>query len=279
MSRIQNVTAGIDHSPRGLPPLRPAPAAPEPPARGPLPRAEKVLAVIARPGQESTDLGALLYAFRRGGASLVVLCVTRGEASPLNSTNERLETRRPWELLVAGAVIGISSFTVADYPDGRLTGSLLAELTELVQREIRWHAPDLLLIVDPAADRPGAGAASDSSDEAAPAGDSSDEAAPAGDSSDEAAAASDSSDDAVVARAARAAARLAGVPAVARTMPGVRGARLVDLGADPATARAVQRSATAAHASQSEALPEVERHLGLLDGRETLRWLATAPVS
>ena len=269
MSRIQNVTAGIDHSPRGLPPLRPAPAAPEPPARGPLPRAEKVLAVIARPGQESTDLGALLYAFRRGGASLVVLCVTRGEASPLNSTNERLETRRPWELLVAGAVIGISSFTVADYPDGRLTGSLLAELTELVQREIRWHAPDLLLIVDPAADRPGAGAASDSSDEAAP----------AGDSSDEAAAASDSSDDAVVARAARAAARLAGVPAVARTMPGVRGARLVDLGADPATARAVQRSATAAHASQSEALPEVERHLGLLDGRETLRWLATAPVS
>jgi len=279
MSRIQNVTAGIDHSPRGLPPLRPAPAAPEPPARGPLPRAEKVLAVIARPGQESTDLGALLYAFRRGGASLVVLCVTRGEASPLNSTNERLETRRPWELLVAGAVIGISSFTVADYPDGRLTGSLLAELTELVQREIRWHAPDLLLIVDPAADRPGAGAASDSSDEAAPAGDSSDEAAPAGDSSDEAAAASDSSDDAVVARAARAAARLAGVPAVARTMPGVRGARLVDLGADPATARAVQRSATAAHASQSEALPKVERHLGLLDGRETLRWLATAPVS
>jgi N-acetylglucosamine malate deacetylase 2 len=254
MSRIQNATAGIDDSPRGLPPLRHAPAAPEPLARGPLPRAEKVLAVIARPGQESADLGALLYAFRRGGASLALLCVTRGEASPLNSTNERLETRRPWELLVAGAVIGISSFTVADYPDGRLTGSLLAELTELVQREIRWHAPDLLLIVDPAADRP---------DDAA-----------AGDGSDEAAAASDSSDDAVVARAARAAARLAGVPAVARTMSGVRGARMVDLGADPATARAVQRSATAAHASQSEALPEVERRLGLLDGRETLRWLA-----
>jgi len=238
---------------------QPDPAPASPLARGPLPRARHVLAVIARPGQESADLGALLQAFRRAGAGLALLSVTRGEASPVNSTWERLETRRPWELLVAGAVIGISSFTVADYPDGRLTGSLLAELTELVQREIRWHAPDLLLIVDPAADRPGAGAASDSSDEAAPAG--------------------DSSDDAVVARAARAAARLAGVPAVARTMPGVRGARLVDLGADPATARAVQRSATAAHASQSEALPKVERHLGLLDGRETLRWLATAPVS
>ena len=44
-----------------------------------------------------------------------------------------------------------------------------------------------------------------------------------------------------------------------------------------ATARAVQRSAVAAHASQSEALPEVERRLDLLGGRETLRWLIPAP--
>ncbi len=271
MSRSQNATAGIGGSPRGLPPPTYAPAVvsrrpadpgpaplapPVPPARGPLPRAEKVLAVVARPGQESADLGALLYAFRRGGASLALLCVTRGEASPLNSTCERLETRRPWELLVAGAVIGISSFTVADYPDGALTRSPLAELTELVQREIRWHAPDLLLIVDPVADHPGdAAAAADSSDDAA---------------------ASDSSDDAVVARAVCAAARLAGVPAVARAMPAACGARLVDLGTDPAAARAVQRSAAAAHASQSEALPEVERRLGRLGGRESLRWLVPA---
>lgn len=242
MSRTQNATAALTPpTPLALPA---PPAAPVPLARGPLPRAEKVLAVIARPGQESADLGALLYAFRRGGASLALLCVTRGEASPLNSTCERLETRRPWELLVAGTVIGISSFTVADYPDGGLTRGLLGELTELVQREIRWQAPDLLLIVDPAAGRPG-GAAVDSG----------------------------GSDDAVVARAACAAARLAGVPTVARTIPGARGARLVDLGADPAAARAVQRSAAAAHASQSEAAPEAERRLGLLGGRETLRWL------
>jgi len=255
MSRTQSAPAAISKlSPISAPAAISPPAAPESPARDPLPRAQKVLAVIARPGQESADLGALLYAFRRGGASLALLCMTRGEASPLNSTNERLETRRPWELLVAGAVIGISSFTVADYPDGRLTATLLAELTELVQREIRWHAPDLLLIVDPATGPP--------NDAVAPSA-----------RSDEA---SDSGDDAVVARAVRAAARRADVPVVARAVPGVRGGRLVDLGADPATARAVQRSATAAHASQSEALPEVERRLGLLDGRETLRRLAPA---
>ena len=51
-----------------------------------LPRAGNVLVVTARPGQESADLGGLLYAFRRAGASLALLCLTRGEASPLNST-------------------------------------------------------------------------------------------------------------------------------------------------------------------------------------------------
>src|SRR5712691_7251517 len=72
-----------------------------PPAAEPLPWAGVVLAVIARPGQESADLGALLYGFRRHGASLALLCLTRGEASSQNLTCERLETIRPFELQVA----------------------------------------------------------------------------------------------------------------------------------------------------------------------------------
>ncbi|MGH3295033.1 MAG: hypothetical protein ACRDP7_24865, partial [Trebonia sp.] len=47
---------------------------------GLLPSAVRVLAVTARPGQESADLGGLLYAFRRTGASLSLLCLTRGKA-------------------------------------------------------------------------------------------------------------------------------------------------------------------------------------------------------
>ena len=69
---------------------------PEAPADAPLPPAGNVLAVTARPGQESADLGGLLYAFRRTGASLALLCLTRGEASPLNSTSAWLEAIRPW---------------------------------------------------------------------------------------------------------------------------------------------------------------------------------------
>ena len=55
---------------------RPAPAVP---AAGPLPQAQTVLAVTARPGQESAELGGLLHAFRGTGASLALLCLTRGE--------------------------------------------------------------------------------------------------------------------------------------------------------------------------------------------------------
>jgi len=58
---------------------------------------------------------------------------------------------------------------------------------------------------------------------------------------------------------------------VARTEPAVGGAWTIELGADAATARAIQKSA-AAHASQSQALPELVPCLELFDGREHPWW-------
>ena len=208
--------------------------APEDLPAGPLPLAQTILAVTARPGRESADLGLLLHAFRRRGAAVALLSLTRGEASPLNSTCARLEAIRPWELQLAASVLGIASTTVANYPDGGLSRYPRAELTERIRRAIREHAPDLLLVIDPAAGDP---------------------------------------DDTVVAAATGAAASQAGVPVVACTVAGARGARMIDLGADTETARAIQRSAAAAHASQSEALPLV---LARLAGQDHLRWLVPA---
>ena len=51
------------------------------------------------------------------------------------------------------------------------------------------------------------------------------------------------------------------------------GAWTLDLGADTETARAIQKSAAAAHASQSEMLPALIRRLDLLGSGETVRWL------
>src|ERR1700747_1778836 len=78
----------------------------------------RVLAVTARPGQESAELGGLLSGFRRAGSSTSLLCLPRGEPSPLNPTSERLETIRPWELQVACGIVGISSVMLSDFPDG-----------------------------------------------------------------------------------------------------------------------------------------------------------------
>jgi LmbE family N-acetylglucosaminyl deacetylase len=198
------------------------------------PRAASVLAVTARPGQESADLGGLLYAFRRAGASLSLLSLTRGEAAGQNSGSARLEAVRPWETQLAASILGIRSIAVSNYRDGALHEYPTAELAERIGRAIRERSADVVLVV-------------------------------AGEAGDRA--------DAAVARAAKAAAAAAGVSTVAHTRPGVPGAWKLDLGADTETARAIQKSAAAAHTSQSEALPALIRQLDLLGSGETLRWL------
>jgi LmbE family N-acetylglucosaminyl deacetylase len=207
-----------------------------------LPRAGTVLAVTARPGPESAGLGALLYAFGQAGARLALLSLTRGEASPVNSTRSRLEAVRPWELQLASWALGISSVAVADFPDGGLRHCQMSDLTARVQRAIAEHAPDLILVLDPA---------------------------------------SGDCDDAQVAQAACLAAEPAGVPVAARTIHGVHGAWLVELGDQADAARAVQRSAARAHASQSDVLHWVFADLDRLGSHEQLRWLlppAVAPL-
>ena len=216
------------------PPRQLSPGEPAVPGTSGLPEARSVLAVTARPGAESAALGRLLYAFGKDGAQLALLSLTRGEASPFNSTQTPLEAVRPWELQLACWLLGISSLAVADYPDGELRYCPMPDLRARVHRAIAEHAPDLILVLDPAND----------------------------------------SDDALVAQAVCLAAGPAGVPVAARTMPGASGGWLVELGAETEVARDVQRAAARAHASQSEALPEVLGSLDGFSGREQLRWLA-----
>lgn len=199
-----------------------------------LPRAVRVLAVTTRPGKESLELGGLLYAFRRAGVGLSLLSLSRGEGGAANSSSSRLEAIRPWELQLAATVLGISEVMVASYPDGALHQQPEAELAGRIRRAIRQHSVDLVLIVAPeAGDR----------------------------------------DDAAVARAAETAAAGAGVPVVASTRPDALGAWLIDLGDDAPIARAIQRAAMAAHASQSAILPELLLRLAMLDGHEAARWV------
>src|SRR6201993_2092442 len=168
-----------------------------------LPSAVRVLAVTARPGQESADLGGLLYAFRRSGASLSLLCLTRGEAAAQNSGHAQRDAARPWEVQTAAAILGVRHVAVASYRDGKLQHYSTSDLAERIRRSVEQYSADLVLVVAPET----------------------------GDSG-----------DAAVARAATAAALQAGVPLAARTRPGVSGAWVVDLGPDAEIARGIQES-------------------------------------
>jgi N-acetylglucosamine malate deacetylase 2 len=202
----------------------------------PLPSAARVLAVTARPGQESADLGGLVYAFRRSGASLSLLCLTRGESAGGSSGTAKAEAVRPWEVQTAASILGIRQVAVADYRDGNLHHYPGAELARRIQEAVSYYSAGLVLVVAP-------------------------ETGDIGDSA--------------VARAATAAALLAGVPVAARTRPGVTGSWTLHLGPDAEVARAIQKSAAAAHTSQSAALPELIARLDQLGDVEALRWLVS----
>lgn len=210
-------------------------------AEATLPEASHVLAVIARPGQEASDLGAVLSAYHLRGARLSLLCLTQGEASEINSTCERLETVRPAELQAAAEMLGVESVTVADYPDGRLGYVPVSALTEHVVRAVRHDGADLVLVADPAA--------------------------------------SGDSDTAAVARSACLAARQEGLAVLARTLPGPGLRWRAGLGTEAPAVRARQRLAIGAHSSQrvgppgeSDAHPSSPADSG---DWEMVRWLVS----
>ncbi|MGH3266332.1 MAG: PIG-L family deacetylase [Trebonia sp.] len=201
-----------------------------------LPSALRVLAVTARPGQESADLGGLLYAFRRSGASLSLLCLTRGDGAGQRPRNERLEAARPWEVQMAATVLGIGQVSVTDYRDGYLHRYRMSDLAGRIRQAAEEHAADLVLVIAPETGDLG---------------------------------------DAAVARAATAAALQVGVPVAGRTRQGVSGAWLLDLREDVDSARSLQKSAVRVHATQAEELPEMLRHVDRLGSEEALRWLVS----
>lgn len=201
-----------------------------------LPDAVRVLAVTARPGQEAADLGGPLYVLRRSRASLSLLCLTLAESAAPGSGSTRLEAERLGEVQAAASILGIRQVSVAGYRDGRLHHYRISELAGRIEHAISKYSAELMLVTAPETGDIG---------------------------------------DAAVARAATVAALQTGVPLAARTRPGVHGSWVLDLGAEAEVARAIQKSAAAAHATQSAALPGLISRVDELDSVEALRWLVS----
>jgi LmbE family N-acetylglucosaminyl deacetylase len=114
-----------------------------------LPNVSSVLAVCAHPDDESFGLGAVLDSFVLSGASVSVLCFTRGEASTLGDCRpEDLGELRRSELHAAAAQLGVGRVELFEYPDGSLAGVALGQLTGEVTAMAAEVGADLLLVFD-----------------------------------------------------------------------------------------------------------------------------------
>jgi LmbE family N-acetylglucosaminyl deacetylase len=118
------------------------------PGRGLLPAWTSVLAVVAHPDDESFGLGAVLSAFVDEGAQGSLLCLTHGEASTLHGVAGDLQRIRTAELIAAARVLGLHAVELADYPDGRLNETRLAQLTEEITDLARRQAVEGLVVFD-----------------------------------------------------------------------------------------------------------------------------------
>jgi LmbE family N-acetylglucosaminyl deacetylase len=116
--------------------------------RGLLPAWPAVVAVVAHPDDESFGLGAIIDRMTSAGATVHVLCYTRGEASTLNQTGGDLLRQRARELRQAGAALGVSTLALLDYPDGQLAAVPAGELAAHVTRLAARYHPGGLLVFD-----------------------------------------------------------------------------------------------------------------------------------
>ncbi|HEX6472123.1 MAG TPA: PIG-L family deacetylase [Streptosporangiaceae bacterium] len=117
-----------------------------------LPDARSVLAVVGRPGDEATYLGALLDAFRAGGTEVSALALTTGEVAPGQGGSE---SRSPTvnhssEFEVSALVLRVTHRLMADYPDGGLAAIPAHERVRGIVGMIRRCSADLLLTADSA---------------------------------------------------------------------------------------------------------------------------------
>ena len=113
-----------------------------------LPAWRAVLAVVAHPDDETFGLGAVIDALTTAGSDVHVLCLTRGEASTLNESGADLRAARAAELRQASTELGVTGCTLLDYPDAGLPAVPPAELEAQVARLAAGLGANGLLVFD-----------------------------------------------------------------------------------------------------------------------------------
>lgn len=105
------------------------------------PLGDRVLAVVAHPDDEAWAMGGTLARCADAGATVHVLCMTRGEGGGD-------PTVRASELAASCAILG-ATHRLLDLPDGALATFPVEQARTLLQREIDAFAPTAVLTLGP----------------------------------------------------------------------------------------------------------------------------------
>lgn len=110
---------------------------------------KKMLLVFAHPDDESLAVGGTVAKYVRVGWQADLICATRGEAAGEPGAHlANLGDIRTRELTRAGQILGISSITFLDYPDGKLFNLHPGELEDKIAQVIQELQPDIVITFD-----------------------------------------------------------------------------------------------------------------------------------
>jgi LmbE family N-acetylglucosaminyl deacetylase len=107
-----------------------------------------LLAIFAHPDDESLACGGLLARCARSGATVSLVCATRGERGQVDSTpeeREQLSRVRTGELIEAAGVLGIRKVVFLEYRDGFLPWAEPAKLEAEIAGVVRRLRPDVVV--------------------------------------------------------------------------------------------------------------------------------------
>ncbi len=102
---------------------------------------EKVLAVFAHPDDEAFGPGGLIAKLTKDGATVHLMCATKGEAG-------RNAGSRDKELLESAKVLGVSKVEFLGFKDGEIGNNDLAKLERIISKKIKIFKPDLIITYD-----------------------------------------------------------------------------------------------------------------------------------
>jgi LmbE family N-acetylglucosaminyl deacetylase len=111
-----------------------------------------ILGVFAHPDDESLACGGTLALAADAGATVVVLCATRGErgsiCDPSLVPDGDLGRVRTRELREAASVLGVADVIVLDHPDGEVRWADVPLLYEEILATIKRYRPDAVITFD-----------------------------------------------------------------------------------------------------------------------------------